>query len=63
MLGRIIDYVEFCLVEFFVAASGLTLSASVAETSPRSAETVLVATILLLLIVLIQFFRRQRAAR
>ena len=63
MLGRIIDYVEFCLVEFFVAASGITLSAFVAETSPRSADTVLIATILLLIIVLVQFSRRQLAAR
>ena len=63
MRTSIWDLLEFLLVEFFVAASGVTLSATVAGTAPRSAAVVLVATILLLIVVLAQFIRKLRAAR
>ena len=63
MRSSIFDLLEFLLVEFFVAASGVSLSTSLIEKSSRSAAIVLVATILLLIIVLIQFIRRLRTTR
>ena len=60
MRRSIWDLLEFFLVEFFVAATGVSLSASIGGT--RAAVVVLVATIMLLIIVLIQFVRRLRGA-
>jgi hypothetical protein len=58
MLGSIFDFLEF-----FVAASRASLSVLLAAANPRLVATVLIATILLLIIVLIQFVRKVRRAR
>jgi hypothetical protein len=60
MKRSIFDQLEYILAIFFVAASGLTLFALLHQSysSTFSQVVVLVATILLIIVLVIQFIRR-----
>ncbi|MBA7512527.1 hypothetical protein ES705_04532 [subsurface metagenome] len=59
MRGNIFDLLEFILLAFFAAVSGVVLATSL-PSATSSRIIVLVATILLLVILLIQFIRKLR---